>query len=86
MSTNDMVIIVANGLAKNKKIIRVDNDFQILLKRHFEFKSKISEEASFDSINAFFEYDRVEYDGLMYAYNDVLPYGEQLTCTINGMD
>ena len=61
-----------------------ENDFQVLYKSHFGFKNKISEEAPLDSIDAYFEYHEVEYNGLMYAYNDVLPYGDQLLVTING--
>lgn len=60
------------------------NDFQILYKSHFVFKNKISEEASPDSIDACFEYNKVEYNGLMSAYNDILPYGHQLLVTIKG--
>ena len=63
-----------------------ENDFKILYERHFEFKNKITEEADIDAIDGYFEYDEVEYNGLMYAYNDVLPYGDQLTITLNGME
>ena len=38
-----------------------ENDFQFLYKSHFVFKNKISEEASLDSIDGYFEYDEVEY-------------------------
>ncbi len=61
-----------------------ENDFQILYKSHFAIKNKISEEASPDSIDAVFDYHEVEYNGLMSAYNDVLPYGDQLQVKING--
>lgn len=61
-----------------------ETDFQILYERHFALKNKISEKASPDSIDAFFDYHEIEYNGLMYAYNDVLPYGDQLLLTING--
>jgi len=63
-----------------------DNDFQILHERHFAFKNKITEKADSDSIDAYFEYDEVEYHGLMSAYNDVLPYGDQLFVTIDGKE
>lgn len=59
-----------------------DGDFQILYERHFAYKNKISEKAEPDSIKAHFEYDEVEYDGLMYAYCDILPYGNQFYVTI----
>lgn len=63
-----------------------DNDFQVLHERHFTFKNKITEKADLDSIDAYFEYDEVEYNGLMSAYNDVLPYGDQLFVTIDGKE
>ena len=54
-----------------------ENDFKILYERNFAFKNKIAEEADLDSIDVYFEFDKVEYEGLMYAYNDVMPYGDQ---------
>lgn len=63
-----------------------ENDFQVLYKGHFVFKNKISEEASPDSIDGYFEYHEVEYDGLLSTYNDVLPYGDQLFVTISGKE
>lgn len=61
-----------------------ENDFRIIHKTHFEFKNKITEEASLDSLDAYFDYDEVESEGLMYAYNDVLPYGDQLHVIVDG--
>ena len=63
-----------------------ENDFQILHRSHFEFKNNISEKASPDAIDGYFEYHEIEYNGLMYAYNDVLPYGDQLLVTIGGKE
>lgn len=60
-----------------------ENDFQFLHESHFAYKNKISEKAPIDSIDAHFEYEEIEYDGAMYAYNDVLPYGDQLQFSIN---
>jgi hypothetical protein len=57
-----------------------------IAKKSLGFKNKISEEASPDSIDGYFEYHEVEYDGLMSAYNDVLPYGDQLLVTIGGKE
>jgi len=59
-------------------------DFQILYKCNFEYKNKISEKASPDTIDGYFDYHEIEYSGLMYAYNDILPFGDQLTVTIEG--
>jgi len=63
-----------------------ENDFKILYERNFAFKNKIAEEADLDSIDVYFEFDKVEYEGLMYAYNDILPYGDQLIITLNEME
>ena len=61
-----------------------ENDFQLLHKSHFEYKNEISEKASPDTIDGDFDYHEVEYNGLMSAYNDILPYGDQFFVTING--
>ncbi len=61
-----------------------DSDYQFLYERHFAYKNNISEKASLDAIDAHFEYEEVEKEGLMYAYNDVLPYGDQMLVTIDG--
>jgi hypothetical protein len=58
------------------------NDYSFLHERHFEFKNIITESAGVDSIDAYFDYDQVERDGLMSAYNDVLPYGDRMLVTI----
>lgn len=60
-----------------------ETDYSFLHKRHFEFKNKITENASVDSIDAHFDYGEVERNGLMSAYNDVLPFGDQMLITMN---
>ena len=55
-----------------------------MYKYYFGFKNKISEKASPDTIDGYFDYHEVEYNGLMSAYNDILPYGDQLLVTIKG--
>ena len=60
------------------------DDFQVLFKSHFAFKNIISEKASPDAIDAYFDYHAVEYNGLMYGYNDILPYGDQFIVTLKG--
>jgi len=60
------------------------NDFQVLHKSHFDFKNKISEKASPATIDGYFDYHEVENNGLMSAYNDILPYGDQFLVTIKG--
>jgi hypothetical protein len=61
-----------------------DSDFQFLYERYFVYKNDITEKANLDAIDAHFEYEEVEKEGLMYAYNDVLPYGDQMIVTIDG--
>ena len=61
-----------------------DSDYRFLHKRHFTYKNHITEKTKLDAIDAPFEYDEVEKEGLMYAYNDVLPYGDQMIVTIDG--
>jgi hypothetical protein len=63
-----------------------DDDFTFLFKKQFDFKNQITEKANIDSIEGFFDYEAVEQEGLMYAYNDVLPYGDQMQVNINGED
>lgn len=55
-----------------------ENDFQLLTKVHFDLKNKLTEEAKPESINAIFDYDDIDYNGLMIGYNDLLPYGDAL--------
>ena len=61
-----------------------DADFQFLWEGYFAHKNQMTEEATTDSIEAHFDYREVEKNGLMSAYNDVLPYGDQLLVSING--
>ena len=63
-----------------------DRDFQFLYGEYFTYKNIITEEANIVSIDAHFEYEEVERDGLMYAYNDVLPYGDQMRVEIDGTE
>jgi len=59
-----------------------EKDFDFLWKKYFAHKNKITESAVIDDIEAIFDYEDVEMDGLMYAYNDVLPFGDQLGVNI----
>jgi SEC-C motif len=60
-----------------------DEDFEFLFQKHYAHKQKITETADMDSVDIGFDYEAVEQDGLMYAYNDVLPYGKQMQVRIN---
>jgi len=62
-----------------------ETDFQFLWEMYFSYKNKISEEALLDSIDAHFDYHEIEKNGLMSAYNEVLPYGDQMFVTINSI-
>jgi len=57
-------------------------DFELLNKIKFKYKNKITNASSVDSIDAYFDYSSVEEDGLMSAYNDVLPYADQFLVKI----
>jgi hypothetical protein len=59
-----------------------EDDYRFLYARMFQFKHEITENSSVDSIDAYFDYGKIERDGLMSAYNDVLPYADQLFVTI----
>ena len=61
-----------------------DDDFEFLWGEYYELKNQISEEASDDSIEARFDYREIEENGLLAAYNDVLPYDLSLWISING--
>lgn len=63
-----------------------NDDYQFLYKEFFSYKNLISEKAPIDSIDAHFDYLKVETEGLMYAYNDVLPYGDQIIVSIDGQN
>ncbi len=65
----------------------LDNaDFQFLWKLYFAYKNEITEQAPVDSIEAAFDFQEVEESGLMYAYRDVLPYGDPLFVRFKGED
>jgi SEC-C motif len=61
-----------------------DYDFQFLYESHFKYKNKISENTPPENIDGYFDYHKVEYDGLMSAYNDILPYGDQFIVAVDG--
>jgi len=60
-----------------------ENDYQILNPLFFRLKNKICEEAPVDLIDVPFDFEDIEYDSAMWAYNDILPYGNQLYVKIN---
>ncbi|MFH1138693.1 MAG: SEC-C metal-binding domain-containing protein [Pseudomonadota bacterium] len=60
-----------------------DDDFQLLESVHGHAKNKITEAANPESIEADFDYGEVESSGMMYGYNEVLPYADQLLFTVS---
>ncbi len=61
-----------------------EKDYGFLCNQYFAYKNEITEKAGPDEIDAAFDYKAVEKEGVMYAYRDVLPFGEQFTVTIDG--
>jgi hypothetical protein len=70
----------ANALIKQLD----EEDFQFLTKRYLAAKKNQTEKARPQEIDAFFEYDKIEEEGLLTTYNDVLPYADQILVTLNG--
>lgn len=54
------------------------DDYWLLRKEHFSYKNQLTENAELKNINAYFPIKDIEQHGFMVAYNDVLPYGNQL--------
>jgi len=61
-----------------------DQDFQLLGKYYLAYKKEQTESAALDEIEVEFDYAGVENEGMMYAYKDVLPYGDHLAVSFNG--
>ncbi|MDA3898292.1 MAG: SEC-C metal-binding domain-containing protein [Desulfobacteraceae bacterium] len=85
MAFKDKEKVSKENLAFSERVLSQlgDDDFQLLNQRHFAYKNKITENAGLEKIDAHFDYDEVEQNGLMSAYNDVLPYGDQMRIAIN---
>ncbi len=61
-----------------------EDDFNFLEIKHFSYKNKITNMADINEIDGFFDYEEVERDGLMYAYNGVLPFGDEFLVNVRG--
>jgi len=85
LSYNDEIEFSEEELELAEQVLESlsDDDFNLLIGIHFDLKNRISEQASTDSIEAEFDYEKVEYDGLMSFYNDILPYGYRFVITID---
>ena len=62
------------------------SDFALLTNLHYVLKNRITEKAKPGEIDAQFDFDAIEQSSLMYAYNDILPYAEQLRLVIGSVD
>ena len=62
------------------------DDYRLLRKEHFANKNQLTENADLQSINAHFPVKDIEQHGFMMAYNDVLPYGNQLLISVDNME
>jgi hypothetical protein len=60
-----------------------DEDFDLLSKKHFEIKNRLTEEAKPDAIGAYFDFQSIE-RGVLSGYNNVLPFAEHLYATLAG--
>lgn len=61
-----------------------EEEYQFLAGKHFEIKHGITENAEPSSIRAHFDFPAIEENGEQLAYNDILPYGDQLVFTLHG--
>jgi hypothetical protein len=61
-----------------------DEDFDLLSKKHFEIKNRLTEEAKPDAIDAYFDFLSIERNGVLLGYNNVLPFADWLFATLSG--
>jgi hypothetical protein len=61
-----------------------DEDFDLLSKKHFEIKNRLTEETEPDAIDAHFDFQGIERIGVMCGYNNVLPFADHLYATLAG--
>lgn len=74
----------ARDFAKNVLKQMDEEDFQVLLSHYFDAKHRQTETARPEEIDAWFEYEKIDNEGLLTAYKDVLPYADPLLGTPNG--
>jgi hypothetical protein len=61
-----------------------EHDFRILETNYWILKHELTKEADLESIEAHFDFNEVERDGLMFPYNDILPFGNQFLVNLEG--
>jgi SEC-C motif len=62
------------------------HDFRLLGQLQFTVKNLITEEAKPDTIDPHFNFTEVESSATMQVYNDILPFGDRLLITIDGVE
>jgi len=62
-----------------------EDDFDFLARRHYEYKNKITESAGVEAVATEFDYADIEMNGTMIGYSDVLPYGDPINLSIDGV-
>jgi hypothetical protein len=60
------------------------DDFQFLLRQYLAYKQIRTDEADPEEIDAIFEYDQIDKEGVLTAYKDILPYSDPFLVTLNG--
>ena len=61
-----------------------DEDFDLLSNKHFEIKNRLTEEAKPEAVDAYFDFQGIERNGVMSGYNNVLPFADHLHATLAG--
>ena len=61
-------------------------DFRMLGHLHFSVKNLITGKAKPDTIDPHFDFTTVESSSRMQVYNDILPFGDRLLITIDGVE
>lgn len=61
-----------------------DEDFELLSEKHFELKNRMTEETTPEEIEAHFDFRKIERNGVLSGYYDVLPFADRLHATVAG--
>ena len=62
------------------------SDFALLGHLHYMIKSRATEQAQPDEIDAHFDFDEIERSSLMQGYNDILPFAETMQVVVGGIE
>ena len=61
-----------------------EEDFEILITEFKKYKNTVSETSDTRAIDMTFDFDDIENNRAMMAYNDILPYGDLITIEMEG--